>query len=96
MPVVPGWLNLFGRFGIIPVFGSGEIISAAFFPKGSAFGLEANAGIGVRILPFMQVRASFEFIRYGLTFNTQPTDTYVAAGASDTYLGGKACLRFTF
>jgi hypothetical protein len=96
VPVIPGRLNLFGRFGIVPVFGSGEIISATFFPKGSAFGLEANAGVGVKIVSFLQVRASFEFSRYGMTFNTQPTDTYVAAGASDTYLGGKIALRFAF
>lgn len=96
LPVVPRWVNFFGRFGIIPVFGSGEIISPAFFPNGGAFGLEGQAGIGVRILPFLQVRGSFDFARYGLTFNTQPTDPYVAAGAVDTYLGGKASLRLTF
>ncbi len=96
VPVIPGWLNVFGRFGIIPVFGSGEIISAMFFPNGGAFGLEANMGFGVRILPFLQVRASFEFQRYGLTFVTQPTDPYVAAGASDTYLGGKVAVRLRF
>jgi hypothetical protein len=44
----------------------------------------------------MQIRASFEFQRYGMTFTTQPTDPYVAAGASDTYLGGKAVVRFAF
>lgn len=96
LPVVPKWLNIFGRFGIVPVFSSGEIISPAFFPNGSAFGLEANAGVGVHIVPVLQVRASFEFARYGLTFNAQPTDTYVAAGASDTYLGGKIGLRLSF
>lgn len=96
VPVLPGWIDVFGHFGIVPVFGSGEIISPAFFPNGSAFGLEANAGVGVRILPFLQARASFEFARYGLTFNAQPTDTYVAAGAADTYLGGKVGLRLSF
>lgn len=96
LPVVPRWLNLFGRFGIIPVFGAGEISSSAYFPNGSAFGLEGSAGLGVGVLPFMQLRASFEFARYGMTFTTQPTDPYVAAGASDTYLGGKAVMRFSF
>jgi hypothetical protein len=78
------------------VFSSGEIISAAYFPNGSAFGIEASVGLGVSVLPFMQIRASFEFQRYGMTFITQPTDPYVAAGASDTYLGGKAVVRFSF
>lgn len=96
VPVVADLVDVFGRFGIIPVFGSGEIISPAFFPNGSAFGLEANAGVGVRVLPFLQFRGSFEVARYGLTFNTQPTDTYVAAGAADTYLGGKIGARLSF
>lgn len=96
VPIVPGWLTAFGRFGIIPVLGSGEIISPTFFAQGSAFGLEAQGGLGVRILPFLQVRASFEFTRYGMTFTTQPTDTYVATGASDTYLGGRAVFHFSF
>ena len=96
VPVVPGWVNVFGRFGIMPAFGAGEIISPAFFPSGSAFGLEANAGVGVRVLPFLQVRGSFEFARYNFTFNTQPTDTYVAAGAGDGYTGGKIALRLSF
>jgi hypothetical protein len=96
IPLIENRLNVFGRFGIIPVFGSGEISSPAFFPNGSAFGLEANAGVGVTVLPFMQIRASFELARYGLTFVTQPTDTYVAAGAAETYLGGNASLRFMF
>lgn len=96
VPIIADRLSVFGRFGVIPVFGAGEILSSSFFPNGSAFGLEANAGIGVGLLPFLSIRASFEFANYGLTFNTQPTDTYVAAGASDLYLGGNASLRLAF
>jgi hypothetical protein len=96
VPVVPNWVGVFGRFGIVPVFGSGEIISASFFPNGSAFGLEANAGVSVNFTSFLQLRLSFEWMNYGFTFSTQPTDTYVAAGATDTYLGGRAGLRFMF
>lgn len=96
VPLVPRILNLWGKFGIVPVFSSGEIISPAYFPNGSAFGIEASVGLSVGVLPFLQIRASFEFQRYGLTFTTQPTDAYVAAGASDTYLGGKAVARVSF
>ncbi len=96
VPIIADRLSVFGRFGIMPVFGAGEILSAAFFQKGSVFGLEANAGVGVWLTSFLQLRASFEFANYALTFNTQPTDTYVAAGATDTYLGGNASLRFAF
>lgn len=96
VPLIEDRLALFGRFGIIPVFSSGEIISSAFFPNGSTFGLEAGGGLAVGLLPFLQLRASFEFARYGLTFTTQPTDTYVATGAAETYLGGNASVRFMF
>ena len=44
--MVPGWINVFGRFRIIPVFGSGEIISPAFFPnagRGEEEALEGSA-----------------------------------------------------
>lgn len=96
VPLIVGRLDLFGRFGILPVFTSGEVSSPAFFPNGGAFGLEGCAGLGVQILPFLAVRGSFEFTRYGLTFTTQPTDPYVAAGAVDTYLGGKIVVRLSF
>ncbi|MFO0598567.1 MAG: hypothetical protein U0228_24890 [Myxococcaceae bacterium] len=96
VPIIPDRLSVFGKFGIIPVFGSGEIISSAFFPNGSTFGLEANGGLGVQILPFLGIRASFEFINYGLTFKTGAGDTYVASGATDTWIGGNASLRLSF
>ena len=94
VPIIPRYLVVFGRFGVLPVFGAGEIISAAYFKNGSVFGLEANAGVGVNVLPFLQIRASFEFQRYALTFKTDTTDTYVANGAGDTWLGGNLSLRF--
>lgn len=53
----------------------GEIISADFFPNGSTFGIEAGGGLAVQVLPFLQVRATFEFTRYGLTFTTSETNS---------------------
>ncbi|MFT3706864.1 MAG: hypothetical protein QM817_04275 [Archangium sp.] len=94
VPIGP--VSIFGRFLVIPVFSSGEIISSAFFPNGSTFGIEADGGLGVRILDFLQVRASFEFINYGLTFRTMTGDAYVAAGATDTWIGGNASVRLAF
>ncbi|MBE2251202.1 MAG: hypothetical protein IAE78_16805 [Myxococcus sp.] len=87
---------VFGRFAAVPVFSSGEIISAAFFPNGSNFGLDGNVGVGVALLKSLQVRAAFDFIRYGLTFRTEPTDAFVAQGAVDQYLGGTVSLRFQY
>lgn len=86
---------VFGRFGVVPTFSSGEIISPSFFTDGSTFGIEANAGVALRIA-IVELRASFDFSNWGMTFVTQPTDRYVAAGANDRYLGGNVALRLNF
>ncbi len=95
VPIVVNLFSLFGRFGVVPTFASGEIISAAFFPNGSTFGFETNVGLAVRIF-VVELRAAFEYSSWGMSFVTQPTDTYVAAGATDRYLGGNVTLRFAF
>jgi hypothetical protein len=100
-----GLLTLFGRFSAVPVFSSGEIISPAFFTRGSNFGLDGQAGLGVRVLGtaaaagwrnLLELRAAFAFTRYGLTFQTEPTDAFVAQGAVDQYLGGTLAVRFAY
>lgn len=96
VPIVPDVLILLARFAVLPVFSSGEIVSSAYFPTGSTFGLEAGAGVAVQLAPFLQVRLTFEYLQYGLTFTTQPTDPYVGPGATDRYLGGNAGLRLQF
>jgi hypothetical protein len=96
VPVVNNLLYLVGRFGILPIFSSGEIISANFFLAGSTFGFEANAGLAVQPLKFLQIRATFEYTQYGLTFQTQDGEPYVAAGATDRYLGGNLAVRLQF
>lgn len=94
--LLDGLLAIFGRFSVLPVFSSGEIISPAFFLKGSNFGIEASAGVGVSPVPFLQVRASFEFTRYALAFQATSTDTYQAQGATDVYLGANVAARLMF
>lgn len=89
-------LFLFGRFTVVPVFSSGEIISSAFFPNGSNFGFDAQAGVGVGIMKLLQLRASFDFTRYGLAFRTEPTDAFVAQGAVDQYVGATITARFQY
>lgn len=96
IPIVPGYLIFFGRFGAIPVFNAADLISPNFFVAGNTFGMEANAGLGVSLTRFLEVRGSFEFTRFQTTFKTSPTDTYIATTAADTYLGGNLSLRFSF
>lgn len=89
-------LTLFGRFAVVPVFSSGEIISSAFFARGSNLGLDGQVGVGVRLVGPLSIRAAFDFTRYGLTFQTEATDAFVAQGAVDQYLGGTVALRFAY
>lgn len=96
LPILPDFLIFFGRFCIMPTFSSGELISAAYFPSGSTLGLEFNGGLALKLVSFFQIRVAFEFEQYGSTFSTQPTDTYVAAGSVDRYLGLSGAARFEF
>ncbi len=96
VPILVDRLSVFGRFLVVPVFGSGEINASAYFPGGSNLGLEANGGVGVWLLPFLQVRASFEWMSYALRFSPATDATYVASGATDTWLGGNLTVRLAF
>jgi len=91
-------LLVFGRFAVLPVLSAPEIISAKYFPNGSVLGIDGGLGLGLKLpfLKMLQVRLSFDFARYGLTFRTQPTDLYVAGGAVDQYLGGTLAVRLTY
>ncbi len=96
VPLANNAVVIFARFTVIPVFASGEVISAAYFKTGSNLGLDGKAGVGIRIVNHLQVRLAFDFTRYGMTFTTTPSDTYIASGAVDQYLGGTASLRFEY
>jgi hypothetical protein len=94
--LVDDLLLLFGRFQAIPVLSSGEIISDAFFPRGSNFGLDGSIGVGVSLVKVLQLRAAFQFTRYGLVFRSEMTDPAIAQGATDQYLGGTVAVRFQY
>ncbi len=81
------------RGSLLPVFTSGEIIGGPYFAKGSNFGFSVDAALGFRVTEMIQVRAGFEFVQYGLSFSTQATDMYVAAGATERLVGGSVGVR---
>lgn len=96
LPILKDLLGFFGHFCVVPVFSSGQLISSAFFPNGSTFGLEANAGLSLKLLSFLSLRVAFELEQYASSFKTEPTDMFVAAGSVDRYLGGSAAVRLEF
>ncbi|MFZ5470071.1 MAG: hypothetical protein ACOZIN_11605 [Myxococcota bacterium] len=95
-PFSEGRFSAFGRFAYLPVLSAGEILSAAYFPNGSASGLDVHLGIGFRVLPNLEARLVGQFARYGLQFQTQASDTYIASGAVDQYVGGNLAVRYHF
>jgi hypothetical protein len=65
-----------------------------FFPGGSAWGVEAEAGVGVRVSGPWSLRASVEYglTRYGL--ERDPAGFYAARSAVDSELRSRLALRF--
>lgn len=94
MPFLKGAMVAHARFSYLNVLSSGEILSRAYFPKGSTSGVDLRLGVDFRVVSFLKLRLSGFLTRYGLTFDTAPTDPYVATGASDQYLGGNVSLCY--
>lgn len=80
----------------LPVFSSGEIISKAYFPTGSASGLELGLGGSVGLTQGLDLRLGLGLTSYSFSFQSQAGDTYVASGASDRYLGGEVAVRYAY
>jgi hypothetical protein len=93
VPVVANVLSIFGHVALNPVLSSSEIIGSTYFKSGSNFGFDFGLGLGVWVLPILQIRAGFDFNSYSLNFNLSPEDVYVAKGAYDRYISGTVGLR---
>ena len=83
-------------FTIMPLLGYGEIVSVDWFPKGGGFGFDINAFMTFKIAGPLHLKIAGNFTRYGLSFETTPTDTYIATGAVDVHAGGFVGLRLAF
>ena len=83
-----GPVSLLGKASYRYLFSVGEIGSAAWFPRQSSMGVDAQLGIGVELGSSFEIRIMGTLQRYGFTFNPEPGDPHVAGGATDTYLGG--------
>lgn len=68
--------------------------SGGYFSSGSAFGLDASAGLSVVLRAPFSVRA---LVDYGRTsYSLSGTSAYHASGATDTFLGGRFLARMVF
>ena len=89
-----GPVSLLGGASYRHLFAVGELGSAAWFPRQSGMGVDANVGIGVALGSSFEIRILGALQRYGFSFNPEPGDPKVAGGATDTYLSGGMLLAW--
>ena len=66
----------------------------AFFPDGSAYALDAEAGLSVELPGAVSLRVVGEYAR--TRYSLRGTSAYAATGATDRYVGGRTTLRLRF
>jgi hypothetical protein len=84
------------RLTYLHVLSSGQISSAAFFPRSSVSGIDVQLGLTFKITKQLDARLASAITSYGFSFQTVETDTFQAAGAVDQYLTGNVSLRYAF
>ena len=78
--------------GYVKWLQTGDLVGPSYFPSGSAYAIEADAGLDVRIWGPLSIRGLAVYSATQYSFSGSPT----ATGAQDRYLGGRATLRGEF
>jgi hypothetical protein len=89
-----GPVSLLGGASYRYLFSVGEIGTAAWFPRQTSQGIDANVGIGVELGRSFEIRLIGALQRYGFSFHPEPGDPHVAGGATDSYLSGSMWLAW--
>jgi hypothetical protein len=66
----------------------GELEGSTWFPRATGNGLDACAGITLRVTSWLAFHARVDLRRYFFAMNPEPGDTWIAGGATDQYFGG--------
>ena len=93
-----GGSNFSSRFraDIVRVLRLHELVSDAYFPHGSTWGFEGELALQWAFAPSFSAVVSAQYTRYLIALTTQPSDAYVASGASDQYVSGSISLQAHF
>jgi hypothetical protein len=91
-----GIVTLLAGGGYVAWIGTADMVSAAYFASGSAFALEAELGLSVRLLGPVSLRAVGTYSRTSYTLSQGSSAGYQATGATDQYLGGRVTVRGEF
>jgi hypothetical protein len=95
IPVSDAWSILLG-VGYVKWTTAKDLVGDGFFPGGSAYALEAEAGVSVALTRVLSLRILGGYSGTHYSLDPDPSGTYQASGATDGYLGGTAMLRAEF
>lgn len=70
--------------------------AVSFFPGGSAWAIEGEAGLALRLTELLWLRLVAEASRTRYTFDPDPSGTYAASGATDAYVGTRLTLAVRY
>jgi hypothetical protein len=73
---------------------SAKQLVKTYFPSGSAWGVDAGAGLSVAVTGPFSVRALLQYAR--TSYKVSGASAYVATGATESYLGGQVLGRVEF
>lgn len=85
-------LDALGGFQLVA--GKGELGSSRYFPRATAFAVDAGGGVSIGLGETLRLRAGVEWQRYFVTLNPDETSTFFARSAADQYITATANLQW--
>ena len=73
-----------------------DLVKGGFFPGGSAYGLGLEGGLSYRFWGPLSAKGLLEFQNISYSLKSDPTGTYKASSATDSYFGLRATIRADF
>ena len=90
----PVYVRATGGYQIL--LAKGQLGAAEYFPRSTGGGLDFQAGVSVKPLRFVELRATFDYQRFWFSMNPEPGDPYIAGGALDDSRGFSVLAAFTY
>lgn len=91
-----GGVHLFAGVKYLPSMTGPDLIGPSYFANGSMSALDLRLGLSVEIVKSFSLSATGIFMDYLYKFTTATTDTYIASGATESYVGGRIAAKYTF
>jgi len=89
-----GPVSIDAGVGFMLAIGKGELSTELFFPRASAFGLDASAGVSLELASHLEARLGVDYARYFISTNANGTEVVAAVSSADQYLSGSISMVF--